>query len=198
MKKIFTLVALVLIAFSADAKKTFDFEDNGRRLEIGFNLGQVGRSGFMPLKQSDHNAFARFGWGVNAVIGGVYVDFTWASAQHKFDNHISPELYHDNEAFSINAGYQIPVTDWFRFMPVFGYSQTNEGITDCSTINFSSSSSSVTLYHDYNVTPGTRVHSFNYGLGISIQPLSFIVINAVATKHALYGGIAFALGSNRR
>ena len=197
MKKVFTIIALALIAFSANAR-SFDFDDNGRRFEVGFNFGQVGRSGFMPFKQSDNNPYARFGWGVNAVIGGVYVDFAWASPQHKFDSHITDELYHDNEAFCINAGYQIPITYWLRIMPVAGYSQTNDGITDGSSINISTSDSSISLYHDYDVTPGTRVHQFNYGIGLSIQPLSFLVINAVATNHALYGGIALAIGSNRR
>ena len=45
-------------------------------------------------------------------------------------------------------------------------------------------------YHTYTVTPGSRVHYFNYGGGVSIQPLKWFSINFAYTRHAIYGGLA--------
>jgi hypothetical protein len=77
-------------------------------------------------------------------------------------------------------------------MPLLGYAQTNEGITDASSINISGNSEDETLsiYHTYTVTPGSRDHYFNYGGGVSIQPLKWFSINFAYTRYAVYGGFA--------
>ena len=80
-------------------------------------------------------------------------------------------------------------------MPVIGYAQTNEGLTDASTINVETGENSSSVYHTYTVTPGSRVDYFDYGGGISIQPLKWFSINFVYTRFAYYGGIAIDLGS---
>ena len=136
--------------------------------------------------------YARFGLGMNMLAWGVYLDFNMTTPQHKFDRKFSDTQWNDDEFFNINLGYQIPILSWIRIMPLIGYAQTNEGITDASTFNINSGEelSSTSIYHTYTVTPGSRVHSFNYGGGVSIQPLKWFSINFAFTRYVVYGGFA--------
>lgn len=181
MKKLIVLIALISATVSVSAQQMFDFDSNNGRFEAGFNFGQAGS--FTP--------YARLALGANVTIYGVYVDFLKAEAQHKYYNadEISDVQWNDTVAYCINVGYQIPILNWLRVMPLVGYAQTNEGITDGSKLRVESEENSFHLYHPYKVTDGTRTHYFNYGGGVSIQPLKWFSINLVATRTALYGGI---------
>lgn len=183
MKRIAAILILLAFGIGAYAQDMFDFARNTRRLEVGINIGQAGS--FSP--------YADFGMGLNLVAAGFYADCLVASPQHKYNHTVSNTKWNDTEAFCINAGYQIPIFNWLRIMPIVGYAQTNEGITDGSSLDWSYGENSTTFYHHYTVTPGSRIHYFNYGGGISIQPCRWFSINAVATRCALYGGIAFNL-----
>lgn len=166
----------------------FDFDLNARRLEAGITVGQVG----------SFTDRARFGIGANFLYNGFYLDFISADPQHKYNSHVADVKWNDNRAFSIHAGYQIPVVSWLRIMPVLGYTQTNEGITDGTSIRFSVGDDTPRWYHDYIVTPGSRRHYFNYGGGLSIQPCKWFSVNLIATRYALYGGIGLDLISIAR
>lgn len=190
MKKLFLSLMLLLSVIGASAQSggvatlekeftLFSFEANFKRLEFGLNIGQVG----------SFTDYARFGMGANLLVGGFYLDFLHAEPQHKYDSHVSDTQWNDNQAFCINAGYQIPILNWLRIMPLIGYAQTNDGITDGSSMSVSTSDDSLTFYHRYEVTPGSRTHYFNYGGGISVQPCMWFSINLVATRYALYGGV---------
>lgn len=159
----------------------FDFQLNTKRIEMGVTVGQVG----------SFTDYARFGMGAYVLVGGVYVDFLHAEPQHKHTRTTGEYTWHDTSAFCINAGYQIPILSWLRIMPVAGYAQTNEGITDASTINLEYDNSD--WFHTYTVTPGSRKHYFNYGGGLSIQPFKYVTFNVVATRYAIYGGIGVDL-----
>ena len=184
MKKLIVLATLLSFTVCANAQM-FDFSSNVHRYEVGFNLGQMATG----------TPYARMGFGVNALAWGFYLDFNKVPAQHKFDGKFSDRMWEDDESFSINAGYQIPVLRWLRIMPVIGYGQTNEGLTDASTINVETGENSSTVYHTYTVDPASRVDYFNYGGGISIQPLKWFSVNFVYTRFAYYGGIAINLAS---
>lgn len=187
MKKLILFAAFLGMTVCANAQM-FDFSNNRGRFEAGVNFGQM----------ATRTPYTRFGLGVNALVCGVYMDFNWVNAQHKFDGKFSDKLWNDDESFSINTGYQIPVFSWLRIMPVVGYAQTNEGITDASTINIETGEDTSSLYHTYTVTPGSRVHYFNYGGGVSIQPLKWFSLNFVYTRFAMYGGIAIDLDTVTR
>ena len=186
MKRYIISLGLLFVTVCAHAQ-LFDFSSNKNRYEIGLNLGQM----------AFNTQYARFGMGMNALAWGVYMDCNMTAAQHKFDRKFSDTQWDDDEFFNINLGYQIPILSWIRVMPLLGYAQTNEGITDASTINIDIShgeeSNPVSVYHTYTVTPGSRVHYFNYGGGVSIQPLKWFSINFVYTRYAVYGGLAISL-----
>ena len=166
-------------AFIEKEYHLFDFTLNATRLEAGLTLGEVG----------SFTERARFGMGAYVLYNGFYLDFIKAEPQHKYYSHVTDDMWNDNCAFGIDAGYQIPVFGWLRIMPVLGYTQTNEGVTDGSSVNISAGDETTTWYHDYTVTPGSRLHYFNFGGGLSIQPCKWFSINLVASRYALYGGI---------
>lgn len=178
MKKTLIIVALLTMAFSANAQ-LFDFSSNANRFELGLNIGQVGTN----------TDYAGMGLGIGLNAFGFQIDFLMNGPEHQYDNHVEAKLYDDHEAWVINGGYQIPVLRWLKIVPMAGYCQTNDGVTDASTINISGGEYSASMYHDYNVTPGSRKHYFNYGCGISLQPLKWFSINAAYTKYSIYGGI---------
>ena len=177
------IISLVLLSVTVCAHaQLFDFSSNNNRYEAGLNFGQM----------AFNTEYARFGMGVNMLAWGVYLDINMTAAQHKFDRKFSDTQWDDDEFFSINLGYQIPILSRIRIMPLLGYAQTNEGVTDASSINISGNSEdeTISIYHTYTVTPGSRVHYFNYGGGVSIQPLKWFSINFAYTRYAVYGGFA--------
>lgn len=180
MKRLFVLIAFLAISESANAQtKLFDFPLNNMRIEAGLNIGQV----------ATFSEYARYTFGANMMVAGVYLDFLSANPEHKYSP-TSDTQWNDHKAFCINAGYQFPILKWLRVMPIVGYAQTNDGITDASkTIWDYDEDSGFTSYHPYKTTPGSRLHYFNYGGGLSIQPCKWFSINLIATRHALYGGI---------
>ena len=145
MKRYITSLVLLIVTVCAHAQ-LFDFSSNNNRYEIGMKFGQM----------AFNTQYARFGMGVNTLAWGVYLDLNMTAAQHKFDRKFSDTQWNDDEFFNINLGYQIPILPWIRVMPLLGYAQTNEGITDASTINIDISpgeeSNSASIYHTYTVT----------------------------------------------
>ena len=194
MKKLFLSVVISLIAICANAQagavaeigKEYtlaEFLIYPRRIEAGLTIGQVG----------SFTDYARFGMGANVLYNDFYLDFLEADPQHKYSSDYSDVQWNDTCVFAINIGYQIPILSWLRVMPLVGYGQTNDGITDGSSMNVSADSDNITLYHTYKVTPGSRTHYFNYGGGISVQPCRWFSINLIGTRCALYGGFGLNL-----
>ena len=117
------------------------------------------------------------------------MDFMYQSPEHRWGNKISPEVYNDHTALTINVGYKIPVTRWLNLTPLIGYSNETTGWTDCSTINVDYESRSI--YHSYERE--TIASHFNYGVGLSAKPIKWIEIGGVCTAHAVYGNLTFNL-----
>ena len=170
----------VAVAEVGKEYKLAEFLINPNRLEAGLTVGQA----------ASFSSYARFGMGASLLYNGIYLDFIEAEPQHKYTSEISDTKWNDTCAFSIGLGYQFPLTKWLRIMPLIGYSQTNDGITDGSSMSLSADIDSFTWYHEYEVTKGSRSHYFNYGGGISVQPCKWFSINLIATRHALYGGVS--------
>ena len=186
MKKITVLVAMLSIfAFSAKAQ-VFDFTNNLTDFTIGLNIGVVGYDFNGGNIDKTYNGW---GGGASMSILGVYLDFIYQSPEHKWGNKITPDVYYDHTALTINTGYKIPVLSWLNVIPVIGYSNETEGWTDCSTINVDYESQSI--YHDYDRV--TINNHFNYGIGLSVKPFDFLEIGGMCTAHAVYGNISFNL-----
>lgn len=182
-------VILSLLAFCIGAKAQAPaflehiFELNSNRLDAGLTLGQV----------ASFTDYARFGFGASVQFKGIYVDFLKADPQHMYNGEISDTKWNDTSAFCINAGYQIPIFGWLRIVPLLGYAQTNDGITDGTSLQVSAGDDTPSWYHRYEVIPGSRTHYFNYGGGLSVQPCKWFSVNAFFTSRAIYGGVAVDL-----
>ena len=181
-KIILFAVLLAFVGNSANAQ-LFDLASNKDRLTVGFQLGSAGVN-------TDYGGFA---WGVSASLVGVYLDFLIAGPQHQNDKHVNNILWQDDEAFTINVGYQIPVLPWLRVAPIIGYCQTNYGLTDMSTVNIhiDPNARRGSIYHSYY--PQKRFHEFNYGAGLFLQPFRYIELYGVYTARSIYGGISLNL-----
>lgn len=179
-KIILFAVLLAIVGNSANAQ-FLSLANNNSRLTIGFQLGETGW----------HTDYAGLGWGVSASICGFYADFLLRGPQHRYDKHVNQDIWHDDEAYTINVGYQIPITSWLRIAPIIGYSQTNYGITDMSTVNIERGEYSSSIYHDYYIQK--RFHEFNYGAGLFLQPFRYIELYGVYTARSIYGGISLNL-----
>lgn len=176
-------ICALLLAFACNSVNAqfLDLANNNNRLTVGFQIGEAGW----------HTDYAGLGLGASLSVCGVYVDFLLSPPEHQHDNHVNQTLWNDDEAFTINVGYQIPITSWLRIAPIVGYSQTNYGITDMSTVNIEVNENSGSIYHDYY--PQERFHEFNFGGGLFIQPIKYAEIYAVGTRRAIYGGISLNL-----
>ena len=185
MKK-FTLLIVLLSLFTFSTKaQVFDFSNNKEDFTVGLNLGVVG----YHFDGQIDKTYAGFGYGVSVSLLGVYLDFMYQSPEHKWGNKITPDVYHDHTALTINVGYKIPVTSWLNFTPMIGYSNETTGITDCSTVNVDFESHAI--YHDYDAE---RVYShFNYGAGLSLKPFRWLEFGGVCTAHVVYGNISLNL-----
>lgn len=185
MKRTLLTILLAICSIVAVNAQYFDLSLNQGRYEAGINLSQV----------ATNTKYSRLTLGGSMMAWGVYLDITTALPQHRYDNTVSDTKWNDDKAVLINAGYQVPILKWFRVMPLVGYMQTNEGITDASKLNVEADDTSITLYHPYKVTPGTRTHYFNFGGGISVQPLKWFSINLIYTRYSIQGGIGICFTS---
>ena len=73
MKRLFVLIAFLAISESANAQtKLFDFPLNNMRIEAGLNIGQV----------ATFSEYARYTFGANLMVAGVYLDQQGAHQDH--------------------------------------------------------------------------------------------------------------------
>lgn len=184
-KKSIILFALLAFAVGSAKAQLFDFRNNLTDFTVGVNAGVVG----YHFNGSIDKTYAGFGAGISASILGVYLDFIYQNPEHRWDRTITFEEYDDHTALSINMGYKIPVTSWLNITPLIGYSNETTGKTLGNSIGVDAESSSI--YHDYE-----REHTynhFNYGIGLSFKPISWLEIGGVCTSHAVYGNISVNL-----
>lgn len=186
MKRTLLTILLAICSIVAANAQYFDLSLNQGRYEVGINLSQVATT----------TKYSRLTLGGSVMAWGVYLDMTTALPQHRYDNTVSDTKWNDDKVFLIHAGYQLPVLKWLRIMPLVGYMQTNEGITDASKLKAEANDdTTVTLYHPYKVTPGSRIHYLDFGGGISVQPLKWFSINLIYTRYSIQGGIGISIQS---
>ena len=143
--------------------------------------------------------YSAFGRGLSLQVGGVYLDFLEGGPAHKHSTEYRLDddpMWNDSTTILFNVGYQFPVLPWLRVMPILGYCQTNAGVTDVSRTSYDYYNQALLdHYHPYYITPGTRRHHVNFGLGAFVQPCRWVEIYAVGSLHALYGGISVNLNA---
>lgn len=182
MKKVaFFAVLFSMMTISAKAQ-WFDFSNN-QSASIGLNLGAVG---YKLDQQGLNTDLMNFGIGASVTLGGVYLDFIYQSPEHRFSEQVGVPDWHDHTALTINAGYQVPILSWLYLTPLVGYSNETTGITYANHISAQNNS----IIHKYKRE--TIDNHFNYGVGLTIKPIKWVSVGAVATSHAIYGNISIS------
>ena len=82
MKKIVILVAMALVAMSANAQ-FLDFSSNDNRLGFGIQIGQ----------SATGTEYAKLGFGISLSAMGGYIDFLRVVPDHQYDNHVTNTIY---------------------------------------------------------------------------------------------------------
>lgn len=169
-KTLLLIIVLSSVVWSSQAQKATISEVNNRHYEIGVQLGSVGIGRDLTL----------FGFGINATIWGVYIDFLLNGAEH----HSSKKVGHwnDNQGVVLHIGYQLPITKHFRIIPMIGYGEVNEGVTDGYNYNIDENgvhNSYKATWRDKGVDVGASA-VFHFGM---------LNIYATGSLWSVYGGL---------
>ena len=178
MKK--TLIVLTILFSSLSAKaQFFPFQEvNFGHMAVGIQGGAVGIG----------KEFTKAAFGANVLGYGVYVDFLINTPEHRYTR--ERNKWHDDMALSFHAGYQIPITEMFRIIPLVGYSEINTGTTD----GYDRSTTYDEKQHRWIVrnhyTKEWKHGGFDAGAALVVN-LGRININVNGTLWGVYGGIGF-------
>jgi hypothetical protein len=175
-------VLSILVTFSAKAQM-FDLSNN-QRISMGINLGAAG---YHLGSQGLNTTYNGFAYGANVSVMGFYIDFMRQPPEHKYTKEVGRD-WNDHSAFTINVGYQIPITSYLFVAPLIGYSNESYGITKGNKFEIGDRE----LIHDYDVIE--RFNHFNYGLHIMARALETVEIGCVVSSHALYGTLSYSFG----
>ena len=176
MKK--TLLALAILLFSITANaQWFPFDDVNRNFYGGAIQG-----GALGLGKE----VTRAAFGANVLAYGVYLDVLYCGPQHAHDP--KKDVWDDSSGFSLHAGYQIPILEFLRVIPLVGYAEVNRGVTDGTdySLDYNSSSKQWLIRNKY--TKNWKDGGFDAGgsVVINIGPVNIFL---TGTMCSVYGGI---------
>lgn len=176
MKKTVLSLAILFSCLTASAQ-WFPFADvNFGHAGIAFQGGALGLG-----KEVTRAAF-----GANLLVYGVYIDALYAGPQHKHDPKL--DTWDDNNAISVHLGYQIPIIEYVRIIPIVGYAQVSKGITDGTDYNveYSTSSRSWLVNNKYTKTWKEGYFDAGGSIVVNIGPANIFL---TGTMCSVYGGI---------
>ena len=177
MKKALLTLAILFTCISANAQ-WFPFKD----VNIGhFGMGIHG--GVLGLGKE----VTRAAFGANALVYGVYLDVLFNEPEHL---HVpKPEVWKDDtQAFSIHIGYQIPILEYLRIIPIVGYAEVSKGDTDGTafTVGYSNNTNRWGVRNFF--TKKWSDGSFNAG-GSVVANLGPVNVFVTGTMCSVYGGL---------
>lgn len=120
--------------------------------------------------------------GMSLTIKGFYFDVMGFPAIHEKD--VRVDKWDDKRSFLCHVGYQIPIAQAFRIIPVVGYANISSGVTD----GWDWSAGSDGIYNKYHADKS--ISRFDFG-GIAVFMHRNLVLSLAATRSAIYGGIGF-------
>lgn len=177
MKKIFLAMVILLGSVTANAQNWFPVADvNAHHFGFGIQGGSLGMG-----KEVTRAAF-----GANFLAYGIYLDCLYASPQHRSDPKMA--VWDDNSGFSIHLGYQVPILEWLRIIPIIGYAEVSKGTTDGTDYNYEYSTSSHRWIINNKYTKTWKDGGFDAGgsLVVNVGPVNIFV---TGTMCSVYGGI---------
>ena len=94
------------------------FKKANNTFNIAIHFGGIGCSQDLGLQE----------FLVSTTIKGVYADFGGWPSKHGSD--VDVDVWDDDKALTCHLGYQVPVTNWLRIIPMVGYAYDVTGTTD--------------------------------------------------------------------
>ena len=153
------------------AKKLFPFKEVNSKWNIGL------QGGYINFDETGSGMC-----GVSFTLKGIHVDLGGLGPGHKHDVNVGK--WTSKVAYSIHIGYQIPIVNAFRIIPLIGYASTGKGYTDGYNYEISYGG---TVTNDSSMTFDNQ--GFDYGAKFVINIKKFN-INIAATRYVYYGGVA--------
>lgn len=164
MKKIFLVTFFILL--SLHAKAIFPFKEVNSKWNISLNGGY------------NHSMKAGL-YGFGLTIKGVHLTLGGIGSSHKHD--VQVDTWNEKASFLFHAGYQIPITQSFRIIPVIGTTGVGTVVTDGSDWNISNGVIN-------NVTAEDITYKFDYGMHFVYNHRKLIV-NLAASRYTIFAGI---------
>ena len=187
MKKTILALAILLSSLAAHAQ-VFPFREvNFGRYSIGFQGGVMGVG-----KEFTLGAF-----GFNVMLHGLYLDFSYNAPEHITARAFN--TWNDNEGFAFHIGYQIPITEFIRVIPLVGYGEINTGVTNGYEYTFNNNYNYSYSYNNNDKAQGSNKYhkewqhgGFDAGASIvlNLGPINFLV---TGTIWGFYAGVAFEI-----
>ena len=177
MKKIFLAMVILLGCLTANAQNWFPVgEVNAHHFGFGIQAGSLGMG----------KEVTRFGLGANLLAYGVYLDGLYSAPEHRSDPKMG--VWDDSSAFSVHIGYQVPILEWLRIIPIIGYAEVSRGTTDGTDYNYEYSTSSHQWIINNKYTKSWKNGGFDAGgsLVVNLGPVNLFV---TGTMSSVYGGI---------
>ena len=173
MKK-FLLVLVLLFGALVSHAQIFPVADvNNHHYEVGFQGGAIGLGKELTLA----------GFGFNLTVWGVYFDLLINGAEHAGSTKVG--TWNDNQGVAVHLGYQIPITQWLRVIPLVGYGEINTGITDGRDYTIDKNG----VHNRYRAT--WRHGGFDAGGSLCFN-IKYVSIYLTGTMWSVSGGVGFA------
>lgn len=110
-----TVLALSLLCIGSNS---FAQENSQKTIGFGFQMGTIGLG----------KEFTLFGFGFNFTYKSIYVDFLVNGAEHGSSSQVG--TWNDNQGIAVHLGYKVPINEKLSLIPMIGYGEINEGITN--------------------------------------------------------------------
>lgn len=181
MKKLIVTVALMLsLTFAAHAQYSQLLRQHNRSISAGVLAGSI--MGKEPYPGG-------LAFGVSASIFGVYFDYTMKPLT---EGGITSNLGWDaSKAWACHIGYQIPVTQKIRVIPVAGLSETQVGYKDGHLDEYGQDS------RGQGFEPRDTNQQIDFGAVAQYLITPSVIAQVQATNHSIHAGVAFQFAFRR-
>lgn len=119
-------------------------------------------------------------YGFGLTIKGFHVTLGGTGSTHKNDEDVG--IWNEKSSYILHAGYQIPITQSFRIIPVIGVA----GAGSVETNGYDWDVSDTGVIH--NKTTEDMSYKFDYGAHL-VYSYKHLVVNLAVSRYTVFGGV---------
>lgn len=167
MKKLILTATFAIFAMLVNAKGIFPFKEVNSQWNISLNGG--------------YNYSMKVGlYGFGLTIKGFHVTLGGTGSTHKNDEDVG--VWSERASCILHAGYQIPITQAFRIIPVVGMA----GAGTVKTDGYDWDVSDTGVIH--NKTTEDMSYRFDYGAHF-VYSYKHLIVNLAISRYTVFGGV---------